>query len=543
MLILDELKRNDPQLRLMAVALAAGLAILLAGLWWVQIVSTREYQGHLEMQSYRTVRLPAIRGKILDRNGRPLAENRPRYNLSLYLDDLRKPFDAAYGQLRQQGLSAQKQALAAEEKKLGRSLTKAERKQFALTAAQREQYRQLARYRVASGLVSQIGQDLNQSLTFDPANFERDYKTRLALPYTVIPDANPVQVARFEEKFTSGLGADLDVQPVRVYPCGATAGHLLGYLQRDDSSVEGEEAYFSYRLPDYRGVTGVEWGFDSLLRGRAGGESVLVNSQGYRESENILESPEPGHNVVLTIDLELQRAAEESFKAHRGAEGRGAVVVMDVRTGDVLAMVSSPAINPVYSANDPAYLSDAKLRPQINRATQQNYAPGSIFKPIIALAALEDGLDPDALVDNPGYIYVGQRHIKDLAAPGQYNLRRAIIHSSNSYFITAGLRAGIDNIIRIAEKFHFGERTGLPTKQETRGNLPTLSRVHSDWHDGDTANVSIGQGEIAITPMQMAVFCDCQRWRSFVAAARRAHRVARPGVRRSRDKFSVRRRA
>ena len=505
MLVFDELKKNDPQLRLVALVLAAGLCILLAGLWWVQVVSAHEYQSHLETQAYRTVRLPAVRGKILDREGRVLAENRPRYNLCLYLDDLRKQFDAAYGQLFRQARDMQKQNIAAQEKNLGRSLTKAERKQLAFSTAQLEQLHEQARLGVANDLVAQFSQQLGQPLTLDAKDFERAYETRLALPYPILKNLDDVQIARFEEKFTGGLGTDLDLESARVYPSGTTAAHLLGYVKLDTDSVEGEDSFFSYRLPDYSGMVGVEGGFDAQLHGRAGTESVLVNSQGYRQSENVWLQPEPGHNVVLTIDLDIQHAAEESIAAHQGADARSAVVVMDVRSGDVLAMVSSPAINPVFSENPPAYLNDPKLRPQINRATQQNYAPGSIFKPIIGLAALEAGLDPDALVDNPGYVYVGQRHITDLAAPGQYNFRRAIIHSSNTYFITAGLHAGIDNIIRIAEKFHFGERTGLPTRQETKGNLPSLSRIHSDWHDGDTANVSIGQGEIAITPVQMAV--------------------------------------
>ena len=116
MLIVDELKKNDPPLRLVAMVLAAGFCILFAGLWWVQVVSAHEYQSHLETQAYRTVRLPAMRGKILDREGRVLAENRPRYNLSLYLDDLRKQFDDAYRPLRKQALEIQKQNLAAQEK-------------------------------------------------------------------------------------------------------------------------------------------------------------------------------------------------------------------------------------------------------------------------------------------------------------------------------------------------------------------------------------------------------------------------------------------
>ncbi|MGA9776733.1 MAG: peptidoglycan D,D-transpeptidase FtsI family protein [Limisphaerales bacterium] len=506
MLIFDELKKNDPQLRLVAMVLAAGLFILLAGLWWVQIVSAREYESHLETQSYRTVRIPAVRGKILDRNGRVLAENHPQYNLGLYLDDLRKQFDAAYGQALARVRAVQEQRIAAQEKKLDRSLTKVERRQFALTPEEREQLREQARFQVASDVVRQVSERLDQPLALNEATFDRQYDTRRALPYQLLPNLNTTQIARFEEQYSGTLGVNLDLQAVRIYPFGTTAGHLLGYLKRDDSSEQGEDASFSYRLPDYRGAVGIEGGFDAQLRGRAGAEAVLVNNLGYRQSANILTPSEPGHNVVLTLDLDLQRAAEESLLAHRGADARAAIVVMDVRNGDVLAMVSSPALNPDYLSNDTEYLSDPKLRPQINRVTQENYAPGSIFKPIVGLAALEAGLDPNTMVDNPGYVYVGRRHITDLAPPGRYNLRRAIIFSSNTYFITVGLRAGIENVIRMGEKFHFGERTGLPTRQETAGIFPTLDQVQSaDWHDGDSANICFGQGEMAVTPLQMAV--------------------------------------
>ena len=195
---------------------------------------------------------------------------------------------------------------------------------------------------------------------------------------------------------------------------------------------------------------------------------------------------------------------------------------MDVRTGDVLAMVSSPEIDPNYWVGgltadefqkETAYLNDPKLRPQINRATQENYAPGSIFKTVIALAALESGLNTNEIVHNPenpedpghGHYVMGRRSIRDTAPPGDYKFRRAIERSSNTYFITVGLRAGIENIIRMAEKFDFGQPTGLPTRQDGKGDLPTLERVRSDWRDGDTANLCIGQGEIDVTPMQMAV--------------------------------------
>jgi penicillin-binding protein 2 len=514
MLVFDELKKNDPQLRLVAMALAAGLCILIAGLWWVQVVSSREYQEHLDTQAYRSVRIPAARGKILDREGRVLAENQPSYNLSLFLDDLQKKFGDAYSQLLKQAHDAQKQAVAAREKQLGRSLTKVERKQFVLSPAQLQQLQTQARFTVANNLVAQVSQKFGQPLSLDPKKFESAYERQLALPYTILPNLNTGQIARFEENFPGGLGVNLDLQSVRAYPSGTTAAHLLGYVLRDDSSKEGEDAYFNYYLPDYRGVVGIEAGFDKQLRGQAGEESLLVNSLGYRQSENIWSQPEPGHNVVLTIDLDIQRAAENSVADHQGADARAAVVVMDVRNGDILAMVSSPAINPVFMSNSAAYLNDQKLQPQINRATYGNYAPGSIFKPIVGLAALENGLNPNEFYDvqpdpsdsSHGCIFVGARKIKDTVSPGAYDFRRAIEESSNSYFIFNGLRTGIQKIVRLAGKFHFGNTNGLPTRQESRGIFPSLEQVTaSDWRDGDSANIFFGQGGIAVTPMQMAV--------------------------------------
>ena len=515
MLVFDELKKNEPQLRLVAIGLAAGLVILLAGLWWVQVVSSHEYQSHQETQAYRTIRLPAVRGKILDREGRVLAENRPRYNLSLYLDDLRGPFDAAFSELKKSALAAQKQRIAAQEKSLGRSLSKAELKPFRLPPEFLEKLRQQARVRVAGGILAQVGEKIGQPLPLDAKSFSSHYARQLALPYPALKNLDAGQIARFEENYTNRLGADLELESVRHYPNGTVAGHLLGYVQRDDSSKEGEDAHpFNYYLPDYIGQVGVEAGFDAQLRGSPGEESVLVNSLGYRQSENIENQPEPGHNAVLTLDLDLQLAAEKALAATKhGTNARAAVVVMDVRNGDVLAMASSPGFNPVYAANEPARMADEILRPAVNRATQENYAPGSIFKVIVGLAALEAGLNPDkkytveADPENPGHsqIYVGRLKKKDTVPPGDYDFKHAIVRSSNSYFIQVGLQTGVNRIVALAEKFHLGETNGLRTRQETCGNLPSLERVHHNWRDGDTANVCIGQGEVAVTPLQMAV--------------------------------------
>ncbi len=508
MLIFDQLKKDDPQLRTITLLLLGALSVLLAGLWWVQVVSARDYQANLETQSFRTVRIPAVRGKILDRNGLALAENQPAYNVSLYLEELRGAFDAAYLEKAARARSELKQEQEDLSRKLKRRLTREERKQFLFTQKQRALLRQQARYQAASNVVSQVSLRLRQPLSLDATNFERHYQTRLALPCPVLTNLNAAQLALFEEQSTTPMGVDLEVQSTRCYPYGTTAAHVLGHLQRDDSSMEGEEAFFSFRLPDYRGTIGVEFGFDRELRGMAGVKSVLVNNAGYRQTENIWSPAEPGSNVVLTVDLQIQQAAEQALHVF-GPATRGAAVVLNATNGDILALVSSPPFNPNsyiprLSRTDQQHI--AALQAEKNRATQENYAAGSIFKPIVGLACLEAGLNPHATLHNPGYILVGKKRFGDLAPAGDYDFRRAVKLSCNTYFISHGLHeAGITNIVRLAQRFHLGERTGLPTRQEVSGIFPSLERVSSDWHDGDTGNLCIGQGPMAVTPMQMAV--------------------------------------
>jgi penicillin-binding protein 2 len=312
------------------------------------------------------------------------------------------------------------------------------------------------------------------------------------------------------------------VQPARVYPHRTTAAHLLGYLQRDDAPAD-EDTFFNYRMPDFKGATGVERAFDELLRGRTGIKTVLVNSLGYRQSENVWTPAEPGQNVHLTIDLAIQKAAEQALRSGpEGAQTRGAVVVMDPGNGDVIAIASNPTFDPNQfiqglSHDELNALLDSKLRPQINRASAGVYAPGSVFKIVVALAALESGLNPKERIYNPpdpadpahGHIYVGKRKIRDTATPGDYDFQRGLIKSSNTYFITNGLRAGVDHILELGKRLHLGERTGIPIGQESAGILPTRewqqANLGGAWFDGNTANLCIGQGEIAVTPLQVAV--------------------------------------
>jgi len=389
-----------------------------------------------------------------------------------------------------------------------------------LTHNQRIELGKLTRYQVVSNLVYRVSSLLHQPVPLQDTKFLEHYDQRLFIPMPVLTNLNPTQIALFAEQSADLPGFDLEVQPVRVYPHHAAAGHLLGHLQRDDSAAD-EDVFFNYRMPDFRGVVGIEGAFDEQLRGRNGVKSVLVDSLGYRQSENVWAPAEAGQSVYLTIDIAIQQAAEKALHSAPvpyAGPVRGAVVVMDPRNGDLIAMASNPAYDPndfavrlTQERAEAAKLDDPILRPQINRAMQENYAPGSIFKIVVGLAGLEAGtLDPNEVYHSPGFYVIARGHkpIDDLAGPGDFNFRRALVKSSNSYFIHEGLKLGVDRIAEMGKRFHFGERTGILPRQEAPGILPTREwrekNLGGAWFDGNTANLSIGQ-EIDVTPLQVAV--------------------------------------
>jgi penicillin-binding protein 2 len=492
MLIIDELRKSDRPLRVLAVGVLAGLGVLLAGLWYVQVVSAKSYRTSQERQSFRTLRVPAIRGRILDANGIPLADNRPNYSLSLYLEELRPQFQSAYSTLTQ-----------------GRRLSR----------DHREFVGRRARYLIVSNLFTQVGGLLQQPVHLTENQFTNHYQQRLFMPLPVLSDLNPQQVARYVEQSSELPGLDLDVQPGRYYPYPTLAAHLLGYVRRTDEQTEEEALLRILPTSVFRGDTGIEGVFDEQLRGRSGVKSVLVNSLGFRQAENVWNAAEPGQDIRLTIDAAIQKAAEDALRSAKvpaGGPTRGAVVVMDPRTGDLLALASGPSydLNQWVRGMTPdeyERLKDPKLRPQLNRATAGGYQPGSVFKIIVGLAGLEAGtLHPRETYHSMGfYELAGRRPFGDTAGPGDFDFRRALIKSSNPYFIHEGLKAGPDPILEIAARCHFGERTRVPTMQDSPGVLPTREwwqrNRGSAWRDGDTANLSIGQGELLVSPLQVAV--------------------------------------
>lgn len=514
MLIFDQLKKNDTQLQLLALLFCLGLGVLLGGLWWVQIVNASRHQESVETQAFRSVRIPAVRGRILDRSGLVLAENRPNYSINLYLEELSPAFRTEYQRIRPRAIVTNDLPFWKDWMGFPTVATQYLR----LKSDDQTRVFRTARYNAAAAVVGKIATVLQTPVTLDYTNFSRHYDVQRALPYTVASNLSPVQLARFEERGINSLGADLDAQPLRAYPGGSTAAHVLGYVKSDDSSASNELAYFSYRMPDYRGVVGIEGGFDSQLRGVAGAKSVQVNSLGYRQSETIWEPAESGRNVVLTLDLRVQQAAEKSLEKFLGENARTAVVVMHVETGDVLAMASSPTFDPncFIRKFNPAELArwrSEELGVQKNRATREHYQAGSIFKTIVALAALEKGLNPqeeftveeDRQRPGKGIYYVGRTPIRDTAPPGKYDLSRALVRSSNSYFVAAGLRPGVfERVVELGARLHLGERIGLPLNQETAGNFPSITNQR-DWVPQFKAHICIGQGRMDVTPMQMAV--------------------------------------
>lgn len=496
-LIFDQLKRDNRELRLLAVIMFVGICVLVTGLWYIQIVSSRRFAADQEGQITRTVRVPAVRGEILDRNGYPMANNRAVLTLDLYLGELSSRFRGNYKQLKERNPAPA-------------DYNKKQRRAHSLNV------QRLARYQVVSNIAHQVSLWLNTPIAIDEAKFHRHFNEERALPWPLLKNLNQQQLARLEEKSQTLPGLSVRVGSVRRYPYGSTASHVLGVMKKDHSSVENEDAFFNYRLPDWKGFTGIEGTYDKYLRGLAGTKAITVNYLSYQTTNTFLREPDPGGNLTLTIDLRLQRFVELALRETEfGDDVRGAVVVMDPRNGDILATASAPTYDPHIFLNRIshetfAWLNDPETKRQVNRVTYYHYHPGSVFKIITALAALEAGqLNPTEQIYNPGYWQYRQntRKIKDLAAPGHYDFRRAFVKSSNTYFIMQAQRPGVvQKMVQLGQKLQLGKKSDLIPMQAVGGNFPTPADLKAGWGRGDTANLSIGQGPVHVTPLQVAVY-------------------------------------
>jgi penicillin-binding protein 2 len=311
-------------------------------------------------------------------------------------------------------------------------------------------------------------------------------------------------VAKVEEWKLELPGVVVEVEPQRVYPGSRFAAHLLGYVREanDDQLKQGR-----YRRGDMVGQTGLERLLDEHLRGRDGGERIEVDALGRQIRVMQRAEPTAGAHVVTTVDRRIQEAAERAMEGHAGS-----IVVMDPRNGDVLAMVSTPAFEIdrfTGTIDREAWIALIKdpAHPMLNRTVQSQYAPGSVFKIIVAAAGLQETkIAPMDKIHCAGDYSIGGHTFKDWkeGGHGTVDMRRAMVQSCNVYFYQAGLKIGMDHITRYARAFGLGSGTGIDLPSEKVGLIPGRSGRRKTWHAGETLNVSIGQGTVLVTPMQVA---------------------------------------
>jgi len=469
-------KEANPRLRiyLMMGMFVIGMGILLVAIAYRQLIEGNYWSAQMAQSSMRTVKLPAPRGKILDHNGVILVGNRPSYNVALYLDEF--------------GISRS-------------------RKNKLIAAVKLS--------------VDELRKRMKMSVNVDERVVRVHYDQRGPLPLTVWNDLSPAALAAFEERSPWMKGVDLQIEPVRVYPFGNLASHLLGYVGKPESNKQELENMYdsegrrAFAQPTAIGKTGIEAMLEKELRGKPGERIIRLNAAGFKESEVKSEDPIPGRNVVLTIDQEIQNIVEESFTGYRGA-----CVILDPRNGDVLAMASFPSYNPntfipAIKRVDWQNLIQDGQKPLINRAIQGSYHPGSTFKVIPALAGLESGIiTPHTNIECGGRFHLGPIEFKcwQVGGHGDVRVKEAIQMSCNVFFYTLGRDLGGPPMWEMAKAFGLGQRTGIPLDHESRGLLPTedwkrtnLPREMARWTAGDSVNMAIGQGFLEVTPLQMAV--------------------------------------
>ncbi len=437
------------------MAVLAGLAMFL---WSLQVVDNSKYQKSSSKQSLRRVRIPGERGHIFDRNGIGLAENRPSYCMAIYVHEIREP-----GNIRN--------TIDEVEKTVAR----------------------------LSGILG-----LKQEITRKDITVHM--KRRLPLPLIAWKDIDSKAMARWAESQTRLPGVDLYIEPVRVYPLGAKVAQVLGYVtRRSDPNTDNEDEDYDYYIPEMDGSSGIEKVMDYVLTGYAGGKLIMVDASGFRFDDLPEREPLRGENVTLSIDSRIQRMLADVMEGERGAS-----VVVDPRNGDILALHSAPSFDPnmfmpVISKEDLLNLTKSPDKPLLNRAVQGAYPPGSIFKPVVALAALKSGLASESTgYSCPGYFELGKVRFDcwQKIGHGWIDMQKAIEQSCNSYFCQLGIKCGPDSIRSMAKDLGLGARSGIPLLYEERGSVPD----RQGWRGGDTCNFSIGQGALLVTPIQMAMY-------------------------------------
>ena len=433
----------------LAVATSLAFAVLLGQLWYLQVLEGGRMHELSEKNRIRIRPVAAPRGILFDRNGLALVDNRPAFTLSFIPREMED--------------------------------------------------RDTVVARLSVLLKIPVG-ELLEGLEKVPNDSIRPVRVRRGLSLE--------DVTKVEERKLELPGVIVEVEPQRVYPTSTFAAHLLGYVREvnDEQMKQGR-----YRRGDMIGQSGLERLLDDYLRGREGGERIEVDAMGRPVQIMRREEPNPGAQVITTVDRRIQEAAELAM-----AGKAGAVVVMDPRNGDVLALTSSPAfpldrLTGNLDRDEWVRLVRDPMTPLMNRALQGQYPPGSVFKIIVAAAGLQEGsLTPMDRVYCNGEFTLGKWTFKDWkkGGHGHMDLRGAIAQSCDVFFYQAGLKVGGDTMARYAHAFGLGAPTGIDLGGERFGLVPfspsQRSRSKRPWQAGDTVNMSIGQGQLLVTPLQIA---------------------------------------
>jgi penicillin-binding protein 2 len=441
----------EPRIAALSALIAAVMVVAGGRLYYLQVIKHHEMSELADRNRIRIQRLPALRGLVYDDRLRPLVDTRPSFDAVIVPEDTRN-------------LSATIEKL---EKVLNHD-------------------------HIAEKLEDAEDQGRPE---FDPVTVDE----RLDWPQVVALETHQLELP----------GVSLQVNPRRHYIYDSLAAHLLGYV--GEVTVRDLNRLPDYRMGDEIGKFGLERSLENTLRGDSGGQEIEVDSVG-RRLRLLREIPEkPGSSVVMTLDLDLQRAAEQAI-----GNRAGALVAIDPNTGYILALASFPAFDPnvfaggITGANWRALAMDPS-HPLENRAIQGTYPPGSTFKIVDSIAALQDRtLTPETSYFCPGGLYFGGREYRCWRKQGHGTLsvHRAIVESCDVFFYQVGQRLGVDRIAAWAHALGFGKKTDIGLDNEKTGTIPSTQwkqhRFHERWYPAETLSVAIGQGYVTVTPLQLA---------------------------------------
>jgi penicillin-binding protein 2 len=426
------------------------MLVLIFGLWRLQIVDAQNYRSQAEANRIRKVPILAPRGQIFDRDGRLLVDSYP--SVSCFL-------------VREQGHDYE-----ADLPMIARGLHMTVDQIHAIL----RKYRAAPKYQPLP---------LKQDITPDEQEFIEAHRDEM-------PELETVDEQR------------------RLYPKDGFAAHLIGYVGEVSEEMLNDPRYAAYEPGDVVGKSGVEESYDAILRGIDGSHDVLVDSHGREVGKLGTEPSKPGQSLKLTIDLDLQRAAENAF-----GDRNGAVIAMDPHTGEILAMLSRPTFDPNAFAvrigrDEWNKLITDPNHPLLNKTIQAQLAPGSTFKVIMSLAGLQQNVAQDLKVNCGGGVTFYGHYFACDKKHGPLNVQQAISRSCDTYFYTLAVKLGIGTIAKYAHMVGLGQRTGVDLPDEVSGVVPSeewkLKTFHEKWYAGETVSVGIGQGALAVTPIQLA---------------------------------------